>query len=578
VLLQYAAHLNEAFGLTWRQRGLMHLPFPELRDSSRLHVARFGLFVLAVWFVSALSILAQDDSGSASPPDNSAGSPGSVNSNPGTDGQNQAAPAPDPSQGQSPDDASGPITSPPGGATFQTFYDSLSSQGNWVQTDDYGYVWQPNVQDPNWAPYTDGNWVYTDDGWTWNSSEPFGWATYHYGRWVNLAGSGWAWVPGYTWAPAWVSWRYGDGYVGWAPLPPDSFAGIDYFGDDSDADFGFHIGGDSDSFYGIGPAIYIFLPIGCVGYHDYHHWYHNRSDNFALINHTTNVTNINVARGGTASGGRAFTRVTTGGPQVAQVDAASETPVTRATLVRSNSPGTSRLTGNSLSVFAPHIQAAGADARPAQVTSNLGVTAVNRGTDVLHPPAVNARLAPAPATDAQVAAAQDAIGHAPSSAKVMTDAASVRPTLPGPITAMRSVASPWGSTASRTFSATPGTVYNNSGGHTVFGGPVHMPSTTMGGGQTPSERTSREVQSTPQRVYSPNAAPTFTPNYTPSGGNTPAESHTYTHVSPTPTYTPSPAPAERSTAPSGGGAYNGGNRGGSGYNNGGNSNSNGQRH
>ncbi len=65
--------------------------------------------------------------------------------------------------------------------TFQTFYDSLSTQGNWVQTDDYGYVWQPNVNDPNWAPYTDGHWVYTDDGWTWDSDESYGWAVYHYG-------------------------------------------------------------------------------------------------------------------------------------------------------------------------------------------------------------------------------------------------------------------------------------------------------------------------------------------------------------------------------------------------------------
>jgi hypothetical protein len=31
---------------------------------------------------------------------------------------------------------------------------------------------------------------------------------------------GWIWVPGDEWAPAWVSWHYGDGYVGWAPLPP----------------------------------------------------------------------------------------------------------------------------------------------------------------------------------------------------------------------------------------------------------------------------------------------------------------------------------------------------------------------
>jgi hypothetical protein len=27
-------------------------------------------------------------------------------------------------------------------------------------------------------------------------------------------------VPGTEWAPAWVAWRYGDDWVGWAPLPP----------------------------------------------------------------------------------------------------------------------------------------------------------------------------------------------------------------------------------------------------------------------------------------------------------------------------------------------------------------------
>ena len=30
----------------------------------------------------------------------------------------------------------------------------------------------------------------------------------------------WVWVPDDVWGPAWVSWRYGDDYVGWAPLPP----------------------------------------------------------------------------------------------------------------------------------------------------------------------------------------------------------------------------------------------------------------------------------------------------------------------------------------------------------------------
>jgi hypothetical protein len=31
---------------------------------------------------------------------------------------------------------------------------------------------------------------------------------------------GWYWVPGTVWAPAWVAWRSGPGYIGWAALPP----------------------------------------------------------------------------------------------------------------------------------------------------------------------------------------------------------------------------------------------------------------------------------------------------------------------------------------------------------------------
>ena len=87
---------------------------------------------------------------------------------------------------------------------------------------DYGYCFQPNVAVSNadWRPYADGYWAYTDVGWTWVSYEDFGWATYHYGRWADLAGYGWVWVPGYEWGPAWVSWRTGGDYVGWAPLPP----------------------------------------------------------------------------------------------------------------------------------------------------------------------------------------------------------------------------------------------------------------------------------------------------------------------------------------------------------------------
>jgi len=57
------------------------------------------------------------------------------------------------------------------------------------------------------------------------SNYPWGWAPFHYGNWV-YADAGWCWVPGRVWAPAWVDWRYGNGYVGWYPLPPVGYAGV----------------------------------------------------------------------------------------------------------------------------------------------------------------------------------------------------------------------------------------------------------------------------------------------------------------------------------------------------------------
>lgn len=101
---------------------------------------------------------------------------------------------------------------------FGFFYDSLVPYGDWVQVADYGPCWRPATEE-DWAPYTDGYWAYTDVGWTWVSHEPFGSIVYHYGRWL-LSDRGWCWVPGADWSPAWVSWRAGQDYIGWAPLPP----------------------------------------------------------------------------------------------------------------------------------------------------------------------------------------------------------------------------------------------------------------------------------------------------------------------------------------------------------------------
>lgn len=112
------------------------------------------------------------------------------------------------------------------------FYDNLADDGEWFHDSNYGWCWTPYDLTADWRPYSDGHWEYTDYGWSWASNEPWGWATYHYGRWFFDDSYGWAWVPGNEWAPAWVAWRYGDDYVGWAPLPPnarwDNSAGLGY--------------------------------------------------------------------------------------------------------------------------------------------------------------------------------------------------------------------------------------------------------------------------------------------------------------------------------------------------------------
>ena len=73
----------------------------------------------------------------------------------------------------------------------------------------------------DFSPYaTGGDWLQTEYGWTWISDWDWGWAPFHYGRWLAVAERGWCWMPGTLWGPAWVSWRAGGGYVGWAPLAP----------------------------------------------------------------------------------------------------------------------------------------------------------------------------------------------------------------------------------------------------------------------------------------------------------------------------------------------------------------------
>jgi hypothetical protein len=148
-----------------------------------------------------------------------------------------AAPPPQPS---TPSDAA--VAKP---ADVTLFYDSLAPYGEWTDLAPYGWVWIPRDVPVGWTPYTTGHWAYVDEaGWLWVGDEPWAWAPYHYGRWTCDENLGWAWVPGNVWAPAWVAWRTGPQYCGWAPLPPaagfDPGVGVVTHGVDIDQCVGTH--------------------------------------------------------------------------------------------------------------------------------------------------------------------------------------------------------------------------------------------------------------------------------------------------------------------------------------------------
>ena len=107
-------------------------------------------------------------------------------------------------------------------------YEDLDENGDWRPSPSYGNVWFPHVS-AGWAPYREGHWAWIDPwGWTWVDDEPWGYAPFHYGRWMSIEGR-WGWLPGPmevepVYAPALVVFVGGGGgfggNVGWFPLGP----------------------------------------------------------------------------------------------------------------------------------------------------------------------------------------------------------------------------------------------------------------------------------------------------------------------------------------------------------------------
>jgi hypothetical protein len=240
----------------------------------------------------------------------------------------------------------------PPGATFDLFYNNLADDGDWYNTPEYGYVWQPNiaVQNPAWRPYADGYWAQTDSGWTWVSYESFGWATYHYGRWTRLNDIGWAWVPGYDWGPGWVSWRTSNEYVGWAPLPPPQPIAtpgaevvIDYNTVEPVSE-GYSPAVDVS--FDIGPQNYCFVTCANFGAPVLSGVFLPPQQNFTIIQNTVNVTNIyyNNVGGQTVVYNR-------GGPDYNFISTRVTTPIQRLRLEPNTDPN--YLRGNHPAGFNP---------------------------------------------------------------------------------------------------------------------------------------------------------------------------------------------------------------------------------
>lgn len=249
---------------------------------------------------------------------------------------------------------------------YSTFYNKLESYGDWIETGDYGYVFHPREAESSrtWRPYTNGRWVYTDAGWTWISEEPFGWATYHYGRWTRLRGIGWVWVPGNQWAPAWVSWRKSSDYVGWAPLPPearfDQRTGIRNW---------------SDSYYDVGPDQYCFVASREFGAPRVEQTLLPPERNVTIINQTTNVTNITYQN----------TTIVNEGPNYDELRSISREPVQRYRLERNVNVDLSigaprpEVRGETVVVAAPVIAQPVAEERPPTVKQTIATAAIDLG-------------------------------------------------------------------------------------------------------------------------------------------------------------------------------------------------------
>jgi hypothetical protein len=209
--------------------------------------------------------------------------------------------------------------------SYQTFYDDLSPYGEWVSDPQYGYVWVPDVESDFRPYYTRGYWAATDYGNMWVSDYPWGWATFHYGRWTYDPYYGWVWIPGDEWGPAWVSWRSGGGYYGWAPMGPGISLSVS---------FGSYYCPDNWWVF-VGPQ-YLYR-------HDFHRYWRGAGYNTTIIHNTYFINNN-------------YHNRYVYGPRPDEIQRVTHQRVNVYNVNTGHRPGPAQLSGNSLNVFRPQIR------------------------------------------------------------------------------------------------------------------------------------------------------------------------------------------------------------------------------
>ncbi|HET8829571.1 MAG TPA: DUF6600 domain-containing protein [Pelobium sp.] len=230
---------------------------------------------------------------------------------------------------------------PDKGISLQVFYDELSYHGDWIDNPEYGYVWRPNVGRDFRPYYTNGHWVMTEYGNTWVSDYEWGWAPFHYGRWFHDKYDGWIWAPDTEWGPAWVTWRTGGGYYGWAPLAPRVSININL-----------------GRRHYVPHNYWVFIPQRCIYYPSYSRYWEPRR-NVYIINNTTIINNVY-----TNDRVRYYS-----GPGRDDVRRATRRDVPVYRVADNSRPGSDRISRGEVNIYRPSVNRTG-DAAPRAIANN----------------------------------------------------------------------------------------------------------------------------------------------------------------------------------------------------------------